>query len=943
MKNFSIHFQYPWLLLLLIPAFALTFFLYFRLDKRYRRTRNRIVSVVLHLVVSVLCTFILAGMDFRYTVANTQNEIILLVDVSDSQEDVEEARDSFIRTVLNESAYDGYRVGIVTFGFTQQYAVPLTYDTETVFDAYKSAPLPDTTATDVAAALRFARGLFTEPRTSKIVLITDGMETDEEALSVIRPIAAQGIRVDTVQLSSSPEDAVQTLGVELIKAGREFSVNVRLGCKEAQKGVIVRLFDNGVPCGESQSVDLATSEQVVTFPVTFAESGLHELRAQAVLDSDGLEENNSYTTYYFVEEFNRVLILEQKEGESASLENLLMGGDFVVDIINIHDPEHLARLPRSVEEMCDNYDQVILNNISNADLRGLSASAEEDDEDWFVKMLNSYVRDYGGGMFTTGGYDTDGAVKTPHAYNRTDMNSNSTLYQDMLPVQITDYTPPFGVMIIVDISSSMNKGSGGETNLHYAKEAASSCLDQLQDRDYVGVMTLDSNYGMVVSPTRVTEKEYIKEQILKIGEGHNTIFSDAIKSAGEALRALDTVDKRHIVMITDGMPAASDHSDYFSYAEELYDNFGITLSVLGVGMKEDSEEYTAMRELVDAAGGEDAGSHFYRTEKDNIIGDLEDDLRLHAVGEYEEGEFEIFVNDPLSPLLNGVDYGGEDAADKRRFGVSLGGYYGARKRDKTEVVLVGEYEVPLYAQWQYGKGMVGSFMCDLSGVWSKALLSDGAGMLFLRNVVAGLMPLENIRPPRIKYEMREGNYMNELSLYPELNEGETLFGTITEVSSGRELSLNVTEGAEAYPDFYVTEFMSAENGFSRCGFVVKHAGVYRINIIKQDAEGGEICDIEIYKSFAFSAEYDTMRESDGGALLAELSEKGGGAVVDREDPWAVFEGFVTRLDKRFDPRLTFIIVAMVLFLLDIVVRKFKFKWIHELVREHRRKKEEGRS
>jgi hypothetical protein len=33
------------------------------------------------------------------------------------------------------------------------------------------------------------------------------------------------------------------------------------------------------------------------------------------------------------------------------------------------------------------------------------------------------------------------------------------------------------------------------------------------------------------------------------------------------------------------------------------------------------------------------------------------------------------------------------------------------------------------------------------------------------------------------------------------------------------------------------------------------------------------------------------------------------------------------------------IIAIVLFLLDIAVRKFKFKWIHEMVRESREKKE----
>ena len=36
MTNFKILFEHPWLLLLLIPAFAVTLYFYFRISKRYR-------------------------------------------------------------------------------------------------------------------------------------------------------------------------------------------------------------------------------------------------------------------------------------------------------------------------------------------------------------------------------------------------------------------------------------------------------------------------------------------------------------------------------------------------------------------------------------------------------------------------------------------------------------------------------------------------------------------------------------------------------------------------------------------------------------------------------------------------------------------------------------------------------------------------------------------
>ena len=83
MSDFSISFSYPWLLLLLLPAIALTLIPYFRLSKKFRRTRNRLVSVVTHICAMVLCICVLSGIQFRYVKKNTENEILLLVDVSD--------------------------------------------------------------------------------------------------------------------------------------------------------------------------------------------------------------------------------------------------------------------------------------------------------------------------------------------------------------------------------------------------------------------------------------------------------------------------------------------------------------------------------------------------------------------------------------------------------------------------------------------------------------------------------------------------------------------------------------------------------------------------------------------------------------------------------------------------------------------------------------------
>lgn len=85
------------------------------------------------------------------------------------------------------------------------------------------------------------------------------------------------------------------------------------------------------------------------------------------------------------------------------------------------------------------YDEVVLVNIANADM-----------PEGFDVILNSYVHDYGGGLFTVGGNDENGEA---NAYNKDDLEG--TLYQQMLPVQAINYTPPLGVAFLLDISGSM--------------------------------------------------------------------------------------------------------------------------------------------------------------------------------------------------------------------------------------------------------------------------------------------------------------------------------------------------------------------------------------------------------------------------------------------------------------------------------------------------------
>ncbi|MBQ9482161.1 MAG: VWA domain-containing protein [Clostridia bacterium] len=946
MSNFGIHFSHPWLLLLFIPAIALTLIPYFRIDKRHRRTRKRVCSVVLHLLVCLFTISLLCGLLFTYEVPNRTNEIILLVDVSDSQRQSSENRDEFIRTVLHDGRYDNFRIGIVTFGYSQKYAVPLTRDIESIYPRYEKAELPDITATDVASALTYASTLFSYPETGKIVLVTDGKETDNEASSVIRGISAAGTEIDVAYVPSAfGINDVQISGVTLpkthISAGDIVDVSVNI-CNRVEQEITVTLYDNGVAGAESvKTVALPVGVTSVSFQHLFEEGDLHNLTF-TVSAEDDVPQNNSYTTYVYIAMYKDVLIIEQAEGDSTKLSELLENDDYNVTVLNIKTAEE-GSIPTTIDEL-RLYDQIVLNNISNADLKSIS---DPNDNNSFVKLLNSYVTEYGGGLLTVGGNDAKGA----HAYNRRDMVN--TQYQQMLPVQAIDYTPPLGTIIIIDTSGSMGDPSESGSPADWALKGAKASINALSERDFVGVMTFSDNYGMALPLTRRTEQYTILETIDAISENWvsgGTAFSYPLYRAGTALAAEKRIDKRHIIMITDGM-ANDKVEDYTTIIQDNYSN-GITMSVILIKSGQES----AMRTALSYAGGEAAGSRVYTlTDLSELTTTLKNDLLAPEIQEVNSEPFYPTVSSPTSPLFRGVEVNtapseGDDAgASLNRLTFTLGGFYGvkAKTTGKIDVLLTGEYNVPIYAQWKLGKGTVGSFMCDLRGVWSDSMYNEQSGRKLILNMVRAVMPVESVKSTEIKTSLREGNYGNRLDVVADLIENESVSVQITELntdgSEGPSVALSGKGGADrSNEDYYATSLLSDENNFSRALFVVKKSGLYRIDVSKNDSQGNTVETVSLYKAFSYSAEYDSYLQETPEETAAKLdlwATRGNGSVIeDLSDPQEVFKNFVTVLGRSYDPRVLFLILSIVCFLLDIFVRKFKFKWIHELIRERKYKK-----
>ena len=899
MKNFSVNFEYPWLLLLLIPALALAVIPHFRVDKKYRRTRNRIISLSLHIVVLILSVAVLAGIRFNYESPNKENEVILLVDRSDSVKNTEEFNDNFIRNVI-ASAKDSFTLGIVTFGYDTVYAVELGTDPSVAYGRYRSAPLPDAGASNIAGAIEHAVSLFKNPRAARIVLVSDGVETDGDAMKAVRVATAKGIKVDTVASVSEAGDEIQIVSATLpdgnIRHGEYFDVKLTVA-SSVKTAATFTAYDGSTEMGEALQQNLNPGINEFTVQCILPTPGLHKLSFEVEGNPDGFSQNNLYNTYVNIEVYDRLLIIESIDKESDSLREVITS-----DKVTVVGTRDSARMPKTLDELRE-YDEVILVNVSNADM-----------PDGFVDILYEYVKVVGGGLFTVCGNE-DGSSSdkfTANAFNEKDMR-NST-YQQLLPVEIIEYTPPVGVVIVVDCSTSMYNPTGSEVYEHSKLAAAQtgvrSVVDALTDRDWVGIMSFEHTYQQSLALTPMTSREAINEAIDALPRGGGTtVFTSALKQAGLALQSSDKFEKKHIILLTDGEPGDAE-ADYGAAIRSNAEK-GITLSIIGI--KASSTACEKMESALSYYAGDKAGS-FYNASDLGVIGTLiRNDLDSDMIEDVNYGEFTPEVSLPESDVFREVNISAIP---------QLEGYYGSKLKDGATEILSGEF-VPIYAEWRFGKGKVGSFMCDLNGTWSSEFLSSDNGKLIINNMIASLQPTSDIRIREVDATLHEENYGNRLNIYTDIKDGDSIRVDI------------IPTFASAEP---LTLYPSAEESFSRVSFDIKTPGVYEIIVTKTN--GTEESTAVLYKSFSYSKEYDILvNDSESGGLLEKLTESSGGAVV--KEPKEVYDNAVEFLAQSYDPRLVLALAAIILFLLDVAVRKFKFKWIHELIRDRKAAKALG--
>ena len=265
------------LLLLLLP------FLYYG----YRRSlvdlsrTQRVLSLITRIIIVVL--LILSVADVQYLKTDDKLAVMFLADISDSIPDdgLTETTD-YINAAMKLQGRN-QQAGLIVFTDKAEVIQGLSEGEDEPDEELKLAEIKKTwldtdedagDTTDIAQALEKAWGFFPANANKRIVLITDGVETQGDALHTALRGKDFGIQIDTVPVypSDEPEVMVQRLDMPAqVKQGAPFNVEVLIHSNHEDVAEI-RLFKNKFEVAK-QEARLEAGENRVIFTQTAMESG----------------------------------------------------------------------------------------------------------------------------------------------------------------------------------------------------------------------------------------------------------------------------------------------------------------------------------------------------------------------------------------------------------------------------------------------------------------------------------------------------------------------------------------------------------------------------------------------------------------------------------------------------------------------------------------------
>ncbi len=679
MKNFELGFQYPFRLLLLIPALAVILIPYFRMPKK-RRTLKKRIPAILHCLVSLLLALAIAGMQF--SAVTSSQAVILLIDSSTSTDRV---RDTIEDTAAQLASAIDRSTDIAAVRFADAQAEVLSFGSKDRDLLSFNEVHPN--ATNIEDALDFASSLFPDNRAKRIVLLSDGRETDGNSSSAVQALANRGIRIDAMHLDTViTENDIQVESVKCpagAHVGDEISITATI-YSNCSAPVVYRLNKSAYELKAIRTW-VYEGENTVEFRMPIEEAGKHTFNITISAGENYNSNNRNDVGYCCVNASSStsILVVANKASDADPLKSVL-SDEYTVIAVDARE------CPKTMLELC-NYDGVILLNM---DLTALPEG--------FDAILRDYVTVQGRSLLVCGGGST-------FMYG----NMVGSEIESIMPA---DFTVPeqskgdsIAVMILMDTSLSM-----AGSYISMAKEGAIKVVDALSSNDYCGLISFNQFAVMnaPLSPATELLKQQITENISSMSTMNQTIFTRPLQMAYAELSESDAA-VRMAVVLSDGGPS---DTSYSAVAKQMAAD-GITVSAIGMGFPS----------TILAALAQDGCGHFsYATTADDLPQIILGEAEKQSVSAVQTGDYVLSISEH-NELTEGIS----DADLPRIYG-----YMPVALKSGHTASIETSDGVPVYAVNSAGKGKAAVFTSDLTDRWCSDWFSSPTGIELINRMIS---------------------------------------------------------------------------------------------------------------------------------------------------------------------------------------------------------------
>ena len=622
--------------------------------------------------------------------------VVYAVDVSDSISDGSTTRalEFVARTATKKPLKD--EAGLVIFGknaaveFKADKRVPLEGDTVI------TNSLIDKEATNIEQGLSLAAAMLPEDKQGRIVLISDGMQTEGDLSKIVGDLRSRGISVDVLPIAFSISDEVWLERMELpqfVKMGESYEAGIVLSSLNAGEGTLT-IEENGQKIAE-EPVKFQAGKNRYSFPIQLRTAGYYEYKARIEVPrgKDSIEKNNTVVNSLFLEGEGKVLLVTDPNGEPRDWKPLAQA---------LRDTRHAVELQTAFEFPRDSasllaYDCIVFVN----------APADAFDQVQLTAMRDA-VFNFGSGFLMVGGANSFG----PGGYHR-------TVVEDALPVTMDisqKKVLPKGALVIILHTCEFPEGNT------WAKRITKQAIKVLGAQDEVGALCYEQGtekWIFELAPASEYDKMAVKIQAAEPGDMPS--FAGTMRKGLAGLKKSDAATK-HMIIISDGDPAPAPPGLIQEYIDAK-----ISVSTVAI-YPHGGNEIGLMRNVAAATGG-----RYYFPSDSN-------QLPAIFIKESKTLKRSMIQNKTVTPQV-AMDDGVLKGIDAMP---SLKGYVITTAKGKPARTVLqvpseqseeeGDID-PILAITQYGLGKTAAFTSDLSANWASDWLAWDKYSAFVHQLV----------------------------------------------------------------------------------------------------------------------------------------------------------------------------------------------------------------